>query len=67
MKYKVEICGVNTSQLKVLKEDEKRELFQKMKTGTSKEKTQAHNKMIARQKHLLLSKEMILNKVRRGR
>ncbi len=55
MKYKVEICGVNTSQLKVLKEDEKRELFQKMKTGTSKEKTQARNKMIEGNLKLVLS------------
>jgi len=31
--YKVEICGVNTSQLPLLKEDEKAELFQRIKSG----------------------------------
>ena len=34
MRYnKVEICGVNTSQLKVMSEDEKRELLVKCKNG----------------------------------
>ena len=31
--YKVEICGVNTSKLPVLKEEEKEELFKKIKAG----------------------------------
>ena len=31
--YKVEICGVNTSRLPILKEEEKKELFQKIKAG----------------------------------
>ena len=33
--YKVEICGVNTSKLPILKEDEKKELFDKIKQGDS--------------------------------
>ena len=31
--YKVEICGVNTAKLPILKEDEKAELFRKIKEG----------------------------------
>lgn len=31
--YKVEICGVNTSQLPILKEEEKAELFKQIKAG----------------------------------
>ena len=31
--YKVEICGVNTSKLPVLKEDEKNNLFSRIKAG----------------------------------
>ena len=31
--YKVEICGVNTAKLPILKEDEKAELFRKIKAG----------------------------------
>ncbi|MCI5620987.1 MAG: RNA polymerase sporulation sigma factor SigG [Lachnospiraceae bacterium] len=31
--YKVEICGVNTAKLPVLKEEEKEELFQRIKAG----------------------------------
>ena len=30
--YKVEICGVNTAQLPILKEEEKEELFKKIKS-----------------------------------
>ena len=30
---KVEICGVNTSKLPILKEEEKEELFEKIKAG----------------------------------
>ena len=31
--YKVEICGVNTAKLPILKESEKEELFAKIKQG----------------------------------
>lgn len=31
--YKVEICGVNTSKLPILKEEEKKALFDKIKQG----------------------------------
>ena len=31
--YKVEICGVNTSKLPLLKEEEKNELFKRIKKG----------------------------------
>ena len=56
MKYgKVEICGVNTAQLKVLKEAEKRELLKIIKTGTEKEKQQAREKMINGNLRLVLS------------
>ena len=34
---KVEICGVNTSKLKVLKEKEKMELLQKTQNGDKKQ------------------------------
>ena len=38
MQYgKVEICGVNTSQLKLLKESEKRELLNIIKNGSPAE------------------------------
>ena len=33
--YKVEICGVNTSKLPILKEEEKKALFDKIKQGDS--------------------------------
>ncbi len=32
-RHKVEICGVNTANMKVLSSEEKKELFQKMKEG----------------------------------
>lgn len=39
MRYnKVEICGINTSKLKVLNEKEKRELLIKARNGTESEK-----------------------------
>ena len=31
--YKVDICGVNTAKLPILKEEEKEELFKKIKAG----------------------------------
>lgn len=34
--YKVEICGVNTSKLPILSEEEKKELFEKIKQGDMK-------------------------------
>ena len=56
MQYsKVEICGVNTGKLKVLKESEKRELLTIMKNGTEKEKAKAREKMINGNLRLVLS------------
>ncbi len=56
MQYtKVEICGVNTAQLKVLKESEKRELLLTIKNGTEQEKKQARDKMVQGNLRLVLS------------
>ena len=56
MQYgKVEICGVNTSQLKLLKESEKRELLFKIKNGTESERKAAREKMINGNLRLVLS------------
>lgn len=56
MQYgKVEICGVNTSQLKLLKESEKRELLLKIKNGTPAERKAAREKMINGNLRLVLS------------
>ena len=56
MQYgKVEICGVNTSQLKLLKESETRELLNIIKTGSEKEKKIARDKMINGNLRLVLS------------
>lgn len=56
MQYnKVEICGVNTSKLKVLKESEKRELLEKIKNGTPKERAKAREEMISGNLRLVLS------------
>lgn len=56
MQYgKVEICGVNTSQLKLLKESEKRELLRLIKTGSDIEKKKAREKMINGNLRLVLS------------
>ena len=38
--YKVEICGVNTSKLPILKEEEKEELFKKIKQGDANAREQ---------------------------
>ncbi len=47
MQYgKVEICGVNTANLKVLSEKEKRELLLIMKNGNEAEKRAARDKMV---------------------
>ena len=56
MQYnKVEICGVNTSKLKVLKEKEKKELLKIMKEGNEKERKIARDKMINGNLRLVLS------------
>ncbi len=56
MQYsKVEICGINTSELKVLKEEEKKELLNIIRNGTEKEKKIARDKMINGNLRLVLS------------
>ena len=56
MQYgKVEICGVNTSQLKLLKESEKRELLNIIKNGTPTQRKVARDKMINGNLRLVLS------------
>ena len=56
MQYgKVEICGINTSQLTVLKESEKRELLKIIKDGTDAERKKARDKMIKGNLRLVLS------------
>lgn len=56
MQYnKVEICGVNTSQLKVLSEKEKRELLNTIRTGTKAQAAAAREKMINGNLRLVLS------------
>lgn len=52
---KVEICGVNTANLKVLKEPEKKELIRIIKTGTPKESAAARDEMISGNLRLVLS------------
>lgn len=52
---KVEICGINTSELKVLKESEKRELLNIMRTGSPYQKKVARDKMIQGNLRLVLS------------
>ena len=56
MQYnKVEICGVNTSNLKVLTEKEKKELLKTIQNGTESEKKTAREKMINGNLRLVLS------------
>jgi len=56
MQYgKVEICGVNTSRLKLLSEDKKRELLQQIHSGTPEERKQARDEMINGNLRLVLS------------
>lgn len=56
MQYsKVEICGVNTSNIKVLKESEKRELLHIMKTGSPAQRAEAREKLIQGNLRLVLS------------
>lgn len=52
---KVEICGVNTSELKVLTEEEKRELLDIMRNGNKSEVKRAREKMINGNLKLVLS------------
>ena len=56
MRYnKVEICGINTSKLKVLNEKEKRELLIKARNGTEPEKKMAREALIKGNLRLVLS------------
>ncbi len=56
MQYgKVEICGVNTSRLKLLSEDKKRELLHRIHSGTLEERKQARDEMINGNLRLVLS------------
>lgn len=56
MQYnKVEICGVNTAKLKILKEEEKKQLLHIMHTGTPSERKIAREKMINGNLRLVLS------------
>ena len=56
MQYsKVEICGVNTSNLKVLSEKQKQELLIKIKNGTPSESKKARDEMINGNLRLVLS------------
>lgn len=52
---KVEICGVNTSELTVLTEKEKRALLEKIKNGSGAEKKAARERMINGNLRLVLS------------
>jgi RNA polymerase sporulation-specific sigma factor len=52
---KVEICGVNTSQLKILSENEKKELLNIIKNGSPVEQKRARDKMINGNLRLVLS------------
>lgn len=56
MQYnKVEICGVNTSKLRVLKEDEKIALLKIMREGTPIQRARAREEMISGNLRLVLS------------
>ena len=56
MQYsKVEICGVNTSSLKVLSEKQKQELLNLIKNGTPAESKKARDEMIHGNLRLVLS------------
>ena len=56
MQYnKVELCGVDTSKLRVLSEDEKRELLRAMHNGTPQERRKAREEMINGNLRLVLS------------
>ena len=53
--YKVDICGVNTSKLPILKEAEKEELFKKIKAGD----------MDARETYIQGNLRLVLSVIRR--
>lgn len=56
MQYgKVEICGINTAKLKVLSEDEKKQLLLTVKNGTPEQRQSARDKMIRGNLRLVLS------------
>ena len=56
MQYsKVEICGVNTSKLKILSEAQKTELLKIMRSGKPSERSKARNEMINGNLRLVLS------------
>lgn len=56
MQYnKVELCGVDTSKLKVLSEEEKRALLLKMRDGSPEERRRAREEMINGNLRLVLS------------
>lgn len=56
MQYnKVEICGVNTTKLKVLNEEEKTKLLKIMKNGTEKERKKAREDLVKGNLRLVLS------------
>ena len=56
MQYnKVEICGVNTAKLSVLTEAQKKELLEKMHTGSKEERKRAREEMINGNLRLVLS------------
>lgn len=56
MQYsKVEICSINTANLKVLKEAEKRELLKIIRNGNEKERKEARDKMVQGNLRLVLS------------
>lgn len=56
MQYrKVEICGVNTSKIKVLNEEEKRRLLKIINNGTKAERAKARDEMINGNLRLVLS------------
>lgn len=52
---KVEICGVNTAGLKVLKESEKRQLLEVIRNGTEAQRKVARDKMVQGNLRLVLS------------
>ena len=52
---KVEICGVNTSKLKVISEDRKQELLNIMRSGSPEERESARDEMIKGNLRLVLS------------
>ncbi len=53
--YKVEICGVNTAKLPVLKEDEKEDLFKRIKEGD----------MAAREQYIKGNLRLVLSVIKR--